>query len=94
MQVLSKRKLPPPNGVRRIYIGRPSFWGNPFEIGVHGGRQEVIDAYEQYVRNSAEHLASLHELVGCNLVCWCAPLACHGDVLVKLVEEYESGWLW
>ena len=93
MRVLSKRKLPPPSGAVRIYIGRPSFWGNPFEIGVHGNRQEVINAYEHYIRNSAEHIASLHELVGCELICWCAPLACHGDVLIKLIAEYKDEWL-
>jgi hypothetical protein len=91
MKVLSKRNLPRPDGVERVYIGRPSFWGNPFEIGVHGNRQEVIDAYERYVRSSCEHIASLHELVGKDLVCWCSPLPCHGDVLVKLVAELDGG---
>jgi hypothetical protein len=28
-----------------------------------------------------------HELAGRDLVCWCAPLPCHGDVLLRLLSE-------
>ena len=27
---------------------------------------------------------------GNNLVCYCKPLACHGDVLERLIEETEN----
>jgi hypothetical protein len=27
---------------------------------------------------------ALDELRGRDLICWCAPLACHGDVLIAL----------
>ena len=29
-----------------VYIGRPSKWGNPFEIGKDGTREEVIEKFE------------------------------------------------
>ena len=29
----------------------------------------------------------IHELRGRDLVCWCAPEACHGDVLLALANE-------
>jgi hypothetical protein len=29
----------------RVYIGRPSKWGNPFVIGRDGSREEVIEKY-------------------------------------------------
>lgn len=32
----------------------------------------------------------LLELEGKNLGCWCKPEACHGDILVKLIDEYKS----
>ena len=32
-------------------------------------------------------MASLGELGGKRLGCWCAPLSCHGDVLVKLWKQ-------
>lgn len=71
-----------------VYIGRPSKWGNPFVLGVHGTRSEVIEKYKEYLYSSPELMSSLHELVGKDLVCWCKPKACHGDVLLQAVKEY------
>lgn len=70
-----------------VYIGRPSIWGNPYKIGVDGTREEVIAAYENYVRSRPDLLRRLPEIAGKTLGCWCAPSACHGDVLVKLCRE-------
>jgi hypothetical protein len=64
-----------------IYIGRPSRWGNPFRIGEHGTREQVIDLYEQWLLEQPDLLASLGELAGMRLGCWCAPNWCHGEVL-------------
>jgi len=70
-----------------VYIGRPSKWGNPFEIGKDGSRKEVIEKYRKYVLENEELMNDLHELKGKVLGCWCKPEACHGDVLVELVEN-------
>ncbi len=70
------------------YIGRPSKWGNPFEIGKDGTREEVIAKYEQYIRGRPDLLAALSELKGHILGCWCAPKPCHGDVLLRLIDEF------
>ena len=72
-----------------IYIGRGSKWGNPFKIGKDGNRQEVIDKYEEYIRNKPELLTDLQELKGKTLGCWCKPKDCHGDVLAKLINEFN-----
>ncbi len=72
--------------VTDVYIGRPSKWGNPFEIGGCGTRKEVIAAYRDWIKTKPELLAALPELAGRNLVCFCAPKPCHGDVLADLVE--------
>jgi hypothetical protein len=69
-----------------IYIGRPSKWGNPFKIGEDGNRHEVIRKYREYILSNDELLKDLHELKGKTLGCWCKPSACHGDVLVDLIE--------
>lgn len=69
-----------------VYIGRPSKWGNPFVIGPDGTREEVIEKYEKWLLQQPELMASLHELKGKTLGCWCSPKACHGDVLVKYAE--------
>jgi hypothetical protein len=31
-------------------------------------------------------MAAVPKLRGRDLVCWCAPLACHGDVLIRLAN--------
>jgi len=72
-----------------VYIGRPSKWGNPFEIGKDGTRSDVIARYEEWVRTQPQLLSELHELDGKTLGCWCKPKACHGDVLVKLIQEQK-----
>ena len=71
------------------YIGRPSIWGNPYNIGIDGTREEVIDKYEQYIRSRPELLAKLQTLSNSTLGCWCKPKQCHGDILIKLLEEYK-----
>jgi hypothetical protein len=35
-------------------------------------------------------MKALFELKGKILGCWCHPLPCHGDVLVKLIKELCS----
>ena len=70
-----------------VYIGRPSKWGNPFAIGRDGNREEVIAKYEEWVKKQPHLMAALPELKGKVLGCWCAPQACHGDVLAKLSKE-------
>lgn len=74
-----------------VYIGRPSKWGNPFEIGKHGTREEVIAQYEKYVATTPGMVEMIkRELRGKSLICWCKPHACHGDVLLRIANEEES----
>lgn len=70
-----------------VYIGRPSKWGNPFEIGRDGTREEVVAKYESWLLTQPSLLASLSELCGEDLGCWCSPKPCHGDVLVRLANR-------
>lgn len=74
-----------------VYIGRPSKWGNPFAIGRDGTREEVIEKYRAWLLGQPELLAALPELKGKVLGCWCAPQACHGDVLVELANALRMG---
>jgi hypothetical protein len=70
-----------------VYIGRPSKWGNPFEIGIDGDRATVIEKYREYILNKPELLKCLPELKNKVLGCWCKPKPCHGDVLAELVNN-------
>ena len=86
-KVLNKKtdKIPPD----AVYVGRPSKWGNPYKIGQDGNREEVITKYRTYIINSKEyHSGELRQkLGGKDLVCWCAPLPCHADVLLELANH-------
>lgn len=72
-----------------VYIGRPSKWGNPFNIGRDGTRDEVILKYYKWIATQPHLMGSLNELKGKVLGCWCKPQPCHGDVLVYLIEGGE-----
>lgn len=70
-----------------VYIGRGSKWGNPFRIGVHGSRNEVIAKYQDWIVTQPHLMAGLHELKGRDLLCYCSPFRCHGDVLRELSDK-------
>jgi len=70
-----------------IYCGRPSPFGNPFLIGLDGTREEVIAKYEAWIQTQPDLLGRLPELKGKILGCWCAPKACHCDVLARLADS-------
>lgn len=77
-----------------VYIGRKSKFSssskfhNPFVIGKDGNREQVIQKYENYILNNPELLESaIIELRGKDLVCFCSPQPCHGDILLKIVNE-------
>ena len=83
MKVLNKRSNEP-----GTYIGRPSKFGNPFAIGRDGSRAEVVEKFEAWIKTQPALMeAAKRELRGKNLVCWCAPLACHGDVLMRIANS-------
>lgn len=90
---LDQRKMTKPKVVHckvkpyDVYIGRPSYWGNPFVIGKDGTREQVIAKYEVWLRKQPKLMAVLIELKGKTLGCWCRPHACHGDVLLRLANE-------
>ena len=89
-RVLNKRNIRgrlPPNA---IYCGRPSPWGNPFMIGRDGTREQVIAKYEAWLTSQPDLMARLPQLKGFDLVCWCAPLPCHCNVLLKLANQPPS----
>jgi hypothetical protein len=75
-----------------VYIGRPSKWGNPFthlarSLADHVvPKDQVLPRYEAWLRQQPELMASLHELRGQVLGCWCKPAACHGDILARLAD--------
>lgn len=73
-----------------VYVGRPSIWGNPYREGRDGTRAEVIELFRRHVANHPDmRLFIKHQLRGKHLVCWCAPLPCHADVLFQIANGYD-----
>jgi Domain of unknown function (DUF4326) len=70
-----------------IRIDRSSKWRNPFIIDIDGTREEVIIKYKNWIMTQPELLNSLDELKNKKLGCWCYPKACHGNVLINLLES-------
>ena len=101
MEVLNKYKIQP--GETGVYIGRPSPLGNPFQIGEHGDRGEVVALFKDYflsklaARDPEIEMAFRKLTPNDNLICYCAPAPCHGHVIKecfdKIWEEldYEAG---
>jgi hypothetical protein len=79
-----------------LYIGRDmsfyvkgakaSKWQNPFPVK-KCGLEQSLSLYEEYVQNNSELMASLHELEGKTLGCWCKPGICHGDILLDIKKR-------
>lgn len=75
-----------------------SKWANPFKVkkpnkvykkGKYYSLEESIVKYEAHIRNSPHLMDALPELKGKTLGCWCKPNQCHGDILIKLVNELD-----
>lgn len=93
-KVWNKRDASVPAGA--IYVGRPSKWGNPFshvlskydDIVLVGTREEAIQSYYEMIAVMPHFIQQIREeLRGKHLVCWCAPLPCHADILLKIAND-------
>lgn len=96
-----------PSEATCVYIGRgrggvAGIFGNPFVIGRDGDRDEVINKFRKYfearleqdqaVREAFDELLHHARAGDLYLVCWCAPLSCHGDVIRDmLLAKIQSG---
>ena len=89
-RVAHLRSPPAGAGQRLVRIDRRTRWGNRFRIGRDGTREEVIERYRLELRERVSRgtvsLDDLAALKGAVLLCWCSPLACHGDVLARAAE--------
>lgn len=61
------------------YIGRGSPYGNPFPITKFNTRDEVCDKFEKEILPYLD----VEALRGKDLVCFCYPLRCHGDSILR-----------
>jgi len=70
-----------------VRADRYSDWGNPFEMGKDGDRNEVCLNYEtHYLPYKPSLLNKINSLKGKALGCWCSPEKCHCDSLINLIK--------
>lgn len=86
-------KMPP----NTVYVGRPTVWGNPFDMSYGETRMSVLTWYRMWMAQvKFKHINELlritvqerlPELRGKDLACWC-PLdqPCHADVLLEIAN--------
>lgn len=64
---------------------------NPYKEGKDGTLDQIIQKYEIYIRDKIDKDENLKQqlidMYGKNLGCWCKPEKCHGDILVKIIDE-------
>lgn len=73
-----------------VYIGRGSIFGNPYEIGIDGTREQVITRYKKwfyFMLRDKRFKEEVLKLKGKKLVCFCKPQLCHGDVIVEYLDS-------
>jgi len=109
--VSGNESLPPPCSPRRVqrrrtrgwrmpkgsvYVGRPSRWGNPHNVGMCGvcgvehTQEEAVREFEAELLMDMNYQArdAVHrELAGKDLACWCRlDQPCHADVLLRVAN--------
>lgn len=81
-----------------VYVGRRhrqflgvAKWGNPFRLrrGAEDPRtrRDAIELFRLHMTVGEGRHLDLTELRGRDLVCWCAPLPCHADVLLEMANR-------
>ena len=84
------------HGAKGIYVGRPSPLGNPFAMQGEATRAQVIRDYEAWLAEQLldpkspasiemRRLAALARTQDICLVCFCAPKACHADIIKRTI---------
>lgn len=77
------------------YIGRGSYWGNPYSMFAEGdSREEVIRKYKYDFDNEKfpkKEKSEVYKLVGKTLGCFCKPESCHGDILADFLNGWDDG---
>ena len=64
-------------------------------------REEAVSSYAKYLAEKwkikdpkiCEELDHIYDMTlyhDVNLVCWCAPMSCHGDAIVAFLDELEK----
>ena len=92
MAVLNKyhhgNRVPP----GAVNVMRGTIFGNPYPVGQEYTREESLALFRIYlwkrIRSEPTFAAQVRALHGQDVCCCCAPLPCHGDILLR-----AAAWL-
>ena len=77
--------------IGRARRGQSSPLGNHYVIGKHGTREQVIPMYERDLKKNDTLIDYIrNEVRDRDVVCFCKPAICHGDVIVKVAAMSEK----
>jgi len=94
---LRKHAAPVPEGFQPIRVDRSTSLGNPYPERLYG-RTRCIALYRDWLNDqladpdapAAIQFARIHQTIrrgqSVALMCWCAPLPCHADVIKARLE--------
>jgi hypothetical protein len=85
-----------PEDEKGEYIGRGTPLGNPWQVNAEYTRERAIAQYEVWLNRQIQvedpdvmrelnRLIDIAEIRPLKLVCSCKPLACHGDIVKKIL---------
>ena len=81
------------NNPTYAYVGRyhrqaklKSDWGNPFRVQNGLDREKAVSEFHKYIMNRNDLLLRLPELSNKHLICHCAPLLCHANILCDMAN--------
>ena len=82
-----------------VYVGRPSYWGNPYSEGKSASERTTaenvqlfreaprVENYDDDFTYDSYWREAQAELRGKNLACWCRlDQPCHADVLLEIAN--------
>lgn len=68
--------------------------GNPFVVVEDGSRDQVIELFRELfydrIEQDEEFRKAVKSLKGKRLGCFCAPKACHGDVVKEYLDKVQN----
>ena len=80
-----------------IYIGRPSKYGNPYSsketnlATIVESKEESLRKYEEYIDENPNLIDSIIKEMNNDKIhklgCWCTPGKCHGDIIIKKIND-------
>lgn len=73
-----------------VMIDRTTIFGNPFPLSEYSREESILQYSVWFYRQlefRPEFKIAVLKLKGLTIGCWCKPLACHGDVIVKYLES-------